>query len=263
MPNYQPVTVAQHAEKRWQRYTNYAHAAGDAIAPLVVQELQKAILSLPIAFVPQGERYLLVAVLGLADGKNLFIAPDGRWLAGYTPAALRGYPFALANTEDGQQVLCVDADSPLVGTDGEAFFNADGTPSQPVSDVLNFLSQVANNRAATERLCDLLQQHQIIQPWPIKVQSETGEYAVAGLYRIDEAALNQLPAEAFIELRDNGALVLAYCQLLSMQHLPMLGNLAQLHTQAVQQATPSTTPQGDLDLEFLNNSGTISFGNLH
>ncbi|MDP1605898.1 MAG: SapC family protein [Rhodocyclaceae bacterium] len=68
--------------------------------------------------------------------------------------------------------------------------------------MLNFLSQVANNRSATQRLCDLLQKHQIIQPWPIKVQGDQGEQAVEGLYRIDETALNQLPAEAFIELRD-------------------------------------------------------------
>jgi hypothetical protein len=262
MPHYRPITTDNHADRRWQRHSGYAFTAKDAIAPLVVQELQKAILSLPIAFVPQAESYLLVAVLGLADGKNLYFAPDGRWVGGYVPAAFRGYPFALANTEDGQQVLCIDEDSGLIGTEGEAFFNEDGTPSQAVSDVLNFLSQVGNNRIATQRLCGLLQKHQLFQPWPIKVHGEAGEQIVKGLYRIDEAALNQLPAEAFMELRDSGALVLAYCQLLSMQHLPLLGQLAQLHAQAEQKAALPTTPSGELNLEFLKDSGTISFGNL-
>jgi len=94
------------------------------------------------------------------------------------------------------------------------------------------------------------------------VQGDTVEQAVEGLFRIDEAALNQLPADAFMELRDSGALVLAYCQLLSMQHLPVLGQLAQLHAQAEQKAALPTTPGGELNLEYLNNSGTISFGNL-
>jgi hypothetical protein len=58
-----------------------------------------------------------VAVQGLAPGQNLFVAPDGRWLAAYTPAAYRGYPFQLAHAENGQQVLCFDEESGLI-TDG-------------------------------------------------------------------------------------------------------------------------------------------------
>jgi hypothetical protein len=105
-----------------------------------------------------------------------------------------------------------------------------------------------------------LQKHQLIQHWPIKLQTTAGEQAVEGLFRIDETALNQLPAEALLELRNTGALLCAYCQLLSMQHLQTFGQLAAAHAQAdakAQAALP--TQNGELDLSFLNGSETLKF----
>ena len=67
---------------------------------------------------------------------------------------------------------------------------------------------------------------------------------------MDEAALNALAGEAFLQLRHSGALVLAYTQLLSMQHLKVLGVLAQAHAKAAASKLP-VTPSGDLDLSFL------------
>ncbi|RTZ43173.1 peptidase [Candidimonas sp. SYP-B2681] len=261
MPDIKVVSRESHADKRWQRYTSYSFADGDAVAQLVVQELPKAAMVLPVGFVAVGDGFLPVAVQGLQPGKNLLVAADGRWLGGYIPAAYRSYPFMLANTEDGQQVLCFIEDSGLLSdTEGESFFAEDGEPAQSVKDVLNFLTQVFANRQATQRICEALQKHNLIQPWPITLQTDAGEQVVEGLHRIDEAALNSLSAEAFDEVRQAGALPVAYCQLLSMQHLPKLGQLAQAH--AAQQLTSLETPDGELDLEFLNDGGTISFGGL-
>jgi len=271
MPNHQAVSRSTHATQRWRRYNSYAFAATDAVAPLVAQELPKACMHLALAFIPQGEHHTPVAVLGLQPGQNLFVAPDGRWLGGYTPAAYRGHPFALANTPEGQQVLCVDADSGLthdshISSEGEAFFDEQGQPSQPVKEVMNFLQQVHANRAATERICAALQAQDLIQPWPIAVKTGQGDKTVQGLYRIDEAKLNRLSADALHTLQQAGALPVVYAQLLSMQHLPTLGQLAHAHEQAQAQTQTSTrlptTANGEIDLEFLHRDGTLSFGNL-
>lgn len=246
-----------HAGKRWKRYTSYSFAATDAVAPLVAQELPRACLALPVGFVKGEQGFQLVAVQGLQPGKNLWVAPDGRWLATYVPASYRGYPFVLANTEDGQRVLCVREESGLVSeTEGEPFFGEDEQPAQAVRDVLNFLAQVSENAALTSRQCALLDEHGLIQPWEIKVKGDTGEQAVQGLYRIDEAALNALESEAFDALRKGGVLPLVYCQLLSMQHLPRLGQLASQHAAAAAMLEPEG---GELDLEFLNDDGNIRF----
>jgi len=268
MPTYQALTPSTHRGKRWKRYTDYRFAAADTLAPLVVQELAKACMSIPIAFVKAGESFLPVALQGLENGKNLFVAPDGRWLGAYVPAQYRSYPFALANAENGQHVLCIDESSPLINdSEGEAFFDTEGKPTQAVQAVLDFLAQVNANREATRRICLALQQQALIQPWPIKLQGAGGEQSLEGLYRIDEAALNQLPAEALAKLRDEAGLTVAYCQLLSMQHLQTLGQLAQAHDQAKAKAQAAnklpTNASGELDLEFLKSSGTISFGQLN
>lgn len=273
MTPLQPITPQQHGALRWKRFNAYTFAAQDAVVPIVAHEAGRAAMAMPLAFVPApakaGEAaaptYVLMAMQGLGKGQNLFVAPDGRWLGSYIPSAYRGYPFALANTPEGQQVLCLRGDSGLVNdTDGERFFDEDGQPSQAVKDVLGFLTQVAQNRQATQRIVALLADKGLIQPWTIKTRTEAGERAIEGLYRIDEARLNELSGQDLKTLQQVGALPLAYAQLLSMQHLQTLGQLAQVHAGAKaqsQQALP-TSANGELDLEFLNQNGTISFGSL-
>ena len=259
MPNYIPVSKETHASKRWKRTASFAFAAKDAVAPLVAQELPSALMHLPMGFIKQEELFIPVAILGLLPGQNFFVAPDGRWLGGYTPAAFRAYPFQLANTEDGQRVLVIDEASGLVSdTEGEPFFDEEGNPAKALKDVLEFLSQVQSNRELTQRICAVLAEHQLIQPWPINVQGEGGERKVEGLFRIDEAAMNALPAEAFDTLRQAGALPIAYCQLLSMQHIQMLARLAQAQAQAIAKRPTN----GNGGAELLNSSDMISFDNL-
>lgn len=267
MPQLEAITKTEYEGKYWRASPNYAFASQDAMAILVVQEVARACLTLPLAFAKTGDHFAIVAVQGLRQGQNLMVAPDGRWLGGYIPAAYRAYPFALANTQDKQQVLCFDRASGLLGIHAPqeasaqgltAFYDASGEPSQRTRQILQFLTQVRANREPTQRLCDALQQQQLIQPWDVEVKAGERTQKVQGLFRVDEAALNALPAEAFETLRQSGALPLVYCQLLSMQHLQRLGALARARAQAQSTALPQTDA-GDLDLEFLNSGGTIKF----
>jgi len=267
MPQFVPVSTHKHASQRWKRFDNYHFATKDAVAPLVVQELPKAAMALPLAFIEQEGSYTPVAVLGLQSGHNLFVAPDGRWIGPYTPAAYRGHPFALAKMADGQQALCVDAESGLVGpadgnhsngeNDGpegegfeETFFDEQGQPSQAVKAVLQFLEQVQANRVLTQRLCALLTQEGLIEPWPVILKDAEQERQVQGLHRVSEAKLKALGAEALHRLHQAGALPLIYCQLLSMQHLPVLGKLAQAHAKAKAQAQAQANANANAPLDF-------------
>lgn len=279
VPDIQIISRQRHSQLQWQPPRNYLFAAQDAVVPLAVAELPKAQATLPLAFILMGEgdtaQYTPVAVLGLAPHRNLFIAPDGRWLGAYIPAVYRSRPFVLAQTPEGQQVLCIDEEAGLVlGTGAEPFFTPEGEPAPAVAAMLHFLTELQASRAATVRMCAAVQRHGLFQPWPITVQTDAGPQPLSGLSRINEEAFNALPAEALLELRQAGALPLIFCQLLSMQHLPRLGELAQAHAQAAAQAAQAaaqaaqataalpvrTTPTGELDLEFLNQGGTLRFG---
>src|SRR5690606_34734533 len=104
-------------------------------------------------------------------------------------------------------------------------------------------------------ICATLNKYCLIKPWPITVKIDSSAQVIEGLSCIDEQALNALSNQDFETIRREGALPLAYCQLISMQHLSTLAQLAE--------SQAGTTKNSDeLNFEFLNQSDTISFTNL-
>lgn len=257
-----PVSRSRYAGQRWKRSTSYSFAAGDAWSELTVQELPQAMLHLPIGFVAVQDRFVPAALQGVAAGKNLFVARDGRWLGGYIPAVYRAYPFALASNERGEQVLCFNEGSGLLSShEGELFYDDQNQPGKALAELVNFMQAMAAGRQFTQQVCAVLQKHSLIQPWPITVPGDGGATTLAtGMFRIDEAALNQLGMDALLELRNAGALLPAYCQLLSTQHVPMLFKLADAHAQAQAMAAAPVPVKGkELDLSFLEGRETLRF----
>lgn len=264
MPTYQALSKKAHAGQRLKGHSSFAFADSDALAPLVQQELSKACMELPIAFVQIGENLTPMAIQGFEPGKNLRVAPNGQWLGKYIPALYRGYPFALLPDQNGKLALCFDTDSQLVTeAEGEAIFDAEGKPSQIIQNVLSFLNQIEQNRVLTQRLCQSLADHKVLEPWPITVQTEDGKQkTIQGLQRVNEASLNQLGGSALQALQRSGALAIAYMQLLSMQHISTIANLSRGHANYQQEQNQQSLvnkTSGELDLEFLNGSGTFSF----
>jgi hypothetical protein len=263
MPDIQPISKPRHARQRWKRYTDYQFAAKETSVPLVVAELQKACMAFPIALVRNEEGYSPVGLLGLVQGQNVFVAKNGRWIGGYVPAVFRGYPFRLGKTPQGQRILCIDESSGLVFS-GEAddsektepFFSQDGKPAEPVQKVMDFLTQVDDNKSATVTVCDLLEVHKLIEPWPVTLKTATNEQKIDGLYRVNDAALKALKSKAVTALHKENALLPAYCQVLSMQTFPVLGQLMEAHAKAQTAAAsanlPPPAPSGEIDFSFLS-----------
>lgn len=253
MTSIVPISRQRHGDKHWKRFSSYTFAANDALAPLALAELSKAATALPIAFIEQDDRFIPAALMGFRAGQNLLVSAAGQWLGRYIPAAYRSYPFQLVKADNGQQVLCVDESSGLIsdGVEGDCLFEPDGQPNPGVLEILSFLEQTNASREAVLGISELLQRHQLIQPWPLTVQGASGKQHIGGLFQIDERMLNSIAAEALAELRDSGALLVSYLQLLSMQQLGELANLAK-QTEPSGTAADGQIPQGE----------TFSFGNL-
>ena len=237
MAEFAAVTPESHAKKVWKQLTNYAFAASDAVIPLVGSEISKVVPVMPIGFVKQEAGYQLVAITSLQRGQNLYVAPDGKWLGGYIPAALRGYPFQLAQQEGaGEFILCINEASGLVvenTEDGNAFFDDKDQPVQEIKDIVNFLSQVEANSLVTEGAVNALADAGLIAPWEINLKQGEEVVPVEGLFRVDEAALNKLNDEDFLTLRKAGGLDIAYGQLFSMNQLAVLERLAELQGKVI------------------------------
>jgi hypothetical protein len=246
MPKFATISRERHVNKKWLRYSNFGFAAGEIIAPIVGAELARAALAMPCAFLQQSGRYTLVAVLSIIAGRNMFVAPDGRWLGPYVPAVFRLYPFrALPTEQDDTAVLCVDEESKLVvdgSSAGEEFFDAQGNPAPVLKPAFEAGMALERSRKSTELAVEALAQAGVIRPWEIKVKTAEGERPIDGLHRVDEAALHALSDEAFLKLRKAAALPIAYTQMLSMTQLGVLEYLARVRTQAAAAPPPAAPP---------------------
>ena len=244
MPKFVPVSRDHHSTSRWNTASPLALAARHHTAPITIIELPKAVMQFPVCFERQGEAYALVAMHGFAKGNNLFVSKNRGWLGNYIPLVYQTQPFAFWENKDGQLVLCVDDEQVLKdqNSGGEPFFDAEGKTTPTIARIMNLLGLMRQSQAQTQAACAALNEYSLIQPWPIKLKDANGEQTLEGFFRIDEQALSALPDAAFLELRKKGALPLALFQLLSLQHFPLLGKLAELHAADVSKKQKEETP---------------------
>jgi len=256
MANYQPLSPSTHADLRWNRDPALRFAAEFTTAVLTITELPRASLALPIAFVAQADSFSPVAILGFEKGKSLVCDPVKGWRSAFVPAVFATHPFKLGKSGE-QYLLCVDTESDqLSETAGEPIFEKDGQLGPKVQAVADLLKASERAYAGTRQACDLLKKAKVLRPWDITVKTDKGEVKPAGLFQIDETALNAVPPEELAELRRTGGLMMAYCQLLSSQHLIAPGRVAAQPTPSVSPPLPTAEEPAPIG------NGTIDFGGL-
>ena len=251
-PKLTVVSLETFSDKAWKRLSNYAFAAEEAVIPIVMMELIRAVPAMPLAFLQSGDAFELVAVTAMQPGTNWFVAPDGRWLGGYIPAALRVYPFRLIKLQDrSENVLCIDEASGLIveAGQGESFFDEKGEPNNIIKELLDVLSKMERSRLETRIAVNALAAAKLLRPWPINIKQEDKTVSMTGLYTMDETALKVLDNDAFLPLRRSGALPVAYAQLFSMNQLSVLQRLLQQRN--AQKASASAPPPPPLTVQSL------------
>jgi len=224
---YVPISHDLHGKKRWLRHTSLSFAKGDTATPLFVNEIADALQSMPIAFIKQNDRFVLAVVMGLRPGENLFVDENNAWLSVYMPVIYRSSPFELipVDGQNEQTVLCID-EKCISDTDkGEEFFSDNGDISDTIKQTFEFLQNMNSFRMLTENICSVLTDLNLISPWPLTLNNGDEELSVNGLYRINEAALNDLSSEDFLKARSAHVLPIAYAQLLSMKKIDILAEI--------------------------------------
>lgn len=259
MANIQALSTENFANKYWTDSEDFKYTANDSVCPIVAEELSKVVFNLPAAFIKVGDAFRLASVQGLSGNTNLCIDPNGKWQVGYIPSRYRCHPFRIIRANDTQMVPCADLDNELINEEGKgnAFFDESNQPTEALTKVLDFLKRIAGARQRSTRICAALAKHNLIKPLVLQSIDEKSR-PLKGLYSIDEKALNALTGEALVELRDSGALSIAYSQLLSTHQFANLIKLQKIRTEALKKGDMPV----ELDLDFLHNHGNISFGEL-
>lgn len=220
----QPLNPEQHAGlgvKQIEQpfgFLREAHAV-----PVTVTEFGMAAGSYPVIFV--GEDRTPVAVMGIRQGQNLFVEPDGQIVVDhYVPAFVRRYPFVFASDEQSDRlILCVDRGAPMVTNQPEVPFFENGQPSKFTNDAIEFCKEFERQRQATSEFARILREADLFEQKTVNFQPRDPQgnpvgdvQKIADYWAVSEEKLNALPQEKFIELRSNGALGAIYAHMLSL-----------------------------------------------
>lgn len=198
--------------------------------PVTMAEMPRASRDYPLVFASAdgGNTYSVLAVLGLADGENLFIDSNGAWdNAVYQPAYLRRHPFCMAVvTQDGQQqderVVCVEQAALDEGA-GLMIERPDGSEMSWWTERLRLLQEYEADMLRTRQMCDWVQKLGILENFSAQAVADSGEVLnLAGMSRINEEKLARLNADTLRSLVEKGVMGRLYAQMMSLDRLPAL-----------------------------------------
>ncbi len=200
----------------------FGFAATATAVPMQVTEFGPASLSFPIIFA--GEDKVPLAVMGVRDNENAFVADDGRFEpTAYIPAFVRRYPFVLADDPSQQRlVVCIDRKATFLSPDAPDKLFVNGEASAYTKNAIQFCQDFETERQRTDQFVKRLKELDLFETkqetfQPRNEDGSMGEpVQIADYFAISEAKLNALAPELLVELRDTGALRQIYAHLDSL-----------------------------------------------
>ncbi|HEY2706975.1 MAG TPA: SapC family protein [Caulobacteraceae bacterium] len=239
----EPLSRELHAKIGLKRMDKpFGFASTTNVVPLTVGEFPVSGISYPIIFA--GDRFQPLAVMGISQGSNLYVDPDGTFRVGaYIPAYIRRYPFVLANDQSrGQQVVCIDRGATMLGEDCDLpFFDEKGEPTEYTNGCLQFCNDFESEGRRTESFVQLLKDLDLFETktavfTPLNADGTQGEQQrIAEYFAVSEEKLKALPSEKLNELIANGAIAQIYAHLMSLTGWE---RLIALHMEKQQRTAP-------------------------
>jgi hypothetical protein len=221
--NPEPLSIDTHGKLGVNRTSKpYSFVANTHVVPLTVTEFAAAALNYPVVFVGEGKTPL--AVMGLSEGSNLFVSPEGDFRPeAYIPAFVRRYPFVFANDDVNERlILCVDRQANFISENAEVPFFENGQPSAYTQNAMQFCNEFEGERRRTESFINLLKEMDLFDMreavfTPTNPDGSPGApQKIADYFAVSEEKLKALPADKFVTLRDNGALAQIYAHIVSL-----------------------------------------------
>ena len=228
MTNHQMLENVTHKDLRiiTTRSANY----GDKVASTGVfpNEFRRAQAEYPIVFrkSASADHFEPAAMLGLADGENLFL-DDAGWHARYIPLTIERQPFLIGfqNGPDGSEpVVHIDMDHPRVSeTEGERVFLEHGGISPYLEHINSVLKAIHAGHDYNQHFSKALVEHELLEPFTLEVElKDHAKYNLAGFYTINLDKLNGLDGEALAGLHTQGYLEHIYMAIASIANFSAL-----------------------------------------
>ncbi|MFI1940887.1 SapC family protein [Streptomyces purpureus] len=220
-----PLNRADHASLRLvgretMEFTETAH-----IATLATAEFADAAPAYPIVFADNNGRPGPCALLGLDQGRNQYLMPNGHWLPGvYVPACIRMYPFLPMDSGDGTMDIYIYEDfEGWSTTEGDPLFEADGSDTPELARTMDFLARGVAAMARTGDFVDTLMDLGLLRRDRMQVTHSDGTVRVLDdFWAVDEERLRTLDLAGLARLHDNDYLSLIHAHLFSLHHMKRL-----------------------------------------
>lgn len=215
--------------------------------PISYSEFRVVAHDYPIVFASgdNGQTYAAVAVVGLANGENLFVK-DGHWLPDmYVPAYVRRYPFCMARVtldkkEQANRLICVE--KTYLAADGEKMFDDKGEPLAKWQNIERLLREYESDLERTREMCSILGDYALLEPFTLQATESGGTPVnLSGMYRVKEEKLEHLNAAQHKNLFKKGVTGRIYAHLLSLDNF---GRLLARRSKEKPAAAPAAKPAG-------------------
>ena len=269
MASYVPLTFEDHREVRIGAGGGLADFSNISLLPIYDLEIPKLAASYPLVFARESplpfaqdtDGYRFCLLCSLSDGMpNGWIDLEGKWVGEYLPAVIRQRPFTVLMNEEEELALYIDEDSPLIMGEGEQPLFEDGSPTEYLTRIKQYLPALYNSGLRTSKIMKLLQELDLFTPWEIQfLNEEEVATTIQGVFRINEEKLSQLNDEDWLSLKNEGAIPVIYGQLVSTDNLKILA----LNLQSkINYAKGLQISQESIDFTLGGDNETFDFDNL-
>jgi hypothetical protein len=248
----EPLSSQAHADLRTRPSDKAPYLATNHAIPITVDEFVATQRFCPIVF-SSGDNPVPLALMGLNEGVNVFVEPDGKLMGEmYVPAYVRRYPFMLARIQqDAQELsLCFDPSSDLIGQfeDGTPLFE-DGKPSEATNNILKFCEEFEVSAQRTVAFVTELKNADLLMDGEVTIQPSDSDqpFVYRGFQMVNEEKIRDLRGDELRKMNQNGMLPLI------MAHLFSLTIMRDLFAKQMQ--------QGKVPVQQQQGTGGIDFGN--
>ena len=196
--------------------------------PISYTEFTVACRDYPLVFASgdNGQTYAPVAVLGLTNDENLFLA-NGAWdKSVYLPAYVRRYPFCMARVnldqvEQADRLICVE--KAFLDDKGELMFDGEGKPLPKWQPIEKLLQEYEADLERSRELSAILSDYALLEPFAMQAQTKAGvAMNLSGMYRVDEKKMEFLNASQHKNLIKKGVMGRIYAHLISLDNFARL-----------------------------------------
>lgn len=196
--------------------------------PISYTEFSVACRDYPLVFTSgdNGQSFAPVAVLGIADGENLFLT-NGAWDKNvYVPAYARRYPFCMARVnldkvEQADRLICVEKD--FLDDQGEVMFDSEGKPLPKWQPIEKLLQEYEADLERSREMSAIVADYGLLEPFAMQAQTNAGaSMNLTGMYRVDEKKMEFLNASQHKNLIKKGVMGRIYAHLISIDNFARL-----------------------------------------